>query len=51
MRRDIETKSVTIEDFRGALERVKPSVTREMENWYQGFRKRFKKERAPVAVS
>ncbi len=51
LRRDIETKSVTIEDFRGALERVKPSVTREMENWYQGFRKRFKKERAPVAVS
>ncbi|HZY95423.1 MAG TPA: CDC48 family AAA ATPase [Candidatus Bathyarchaeia archaeon] len=51
LRRDIETKSVTIEDFRDALERVKPSVTPDMENWYQGFRKRFKKERAPVAVA
>jgi len=51
LRRDIETKSITREDFRDALERVKPSVTPDMENWYQGFRKRFKKERAPVAVS
>ncbi len=51
LRRDIETKSVTIEDFRDALERVKPSVTPDMENWYQGFRKRFKKQRAPVAVT
>src|SRR5713226_8578094 len=51
LRRDIETKSVTIEDFRDALERVKPSVTPDMENWYKGFRKRFKKERAPVAIT
>ena len=51
LRRDIETKSVTMEDFRDALERVKPSVTPDMENWYQGFRKRFKKQRAPVAVT
>ena len=51
LRRDIETKSVTMEDFRDAFYRVKPSVTPDMENWYQGFRKRFKKERAPVAVT
>ncbi len=51
LRRDIETKSVTMEDFRDALERIKPSVTPDMENWYQGFRKRFKRERAPVAVT
>ena len=51
MRRDIETKCVTIEDFRDAVYRVKPSVTPYMENWYQGFRKRLKKERAPVAVT
>ncbi len=51
LRRNIETKSVTIEDFRDALERVKPSVPPEMENWYQGFRKRSKKARAPVAVT
>jgi len=51
LRRDVETKSVTLEDFRDAFYRVKPSVTPDMENWYQGFRKRFKKERAPVAIA
>jgi len=51
LRRDIETKSVTLEDFRDAMERVKPSVTPDMENWYRGFRKRFKKERAALAVT
>ncbi|OLD08420.1 MAG: AAA family ATPase [Crenarchaeota archaeon 13_1_40CM_3_52_4] len=51
LRRDIESKSVTTEDFRDALERVKPSMTADMENWYKGFTKRFKKPRAPVAVA
>src|SRR6266851_4243407 len=51
LRRDIETKSVTMQDFRDALERVKPSMTSEMENWYQGFTKRFKKTRAPITVA
>ena len=51
LRRDIEAKSVALEDFRDAMERVKPSVTPDMENWYKGFRKRFKKERAALAVS
>jgi transitional endoplasmic reticulum ATPase len=51
LRRNIETKSVMMEDFRDALERVKPSMTAEMENWYKGFTKRFKKPRAPVAVA
>lgn len=45
------TESVTMEDFRDALERVKPSMTEDMENWYKGFTKRFKKPRAPVAVA
>jgi transitional endoplasmic reticulum ATPase len=48
LRRDMETKSVTLEDFRDAIDRIKPSVTADMENWYQGFTKRYKKERAPV---
>src|SRR5437879_8499325 len=51
LRRDIETNSVTMADFRFALERVKPSMTADMENWYQGFIKRFKKQRAPIAVT
>jgi len=51
LRRNIETKSVTMEDFHNALEEVKPSMTADMENWYKGFTKRFKKQRAPVAVA
>jgi transitional endoplasmic reticulum ATPase len=51
LRRDIDTKSVTLEDFRDGLERIKPSVTPDMENWYLGFTKRFKKERAPVPIT
>ncbi len=51
LRRDIEAKNVTLEDFRIALDRVKPSVTPDMENWYKGFRKKFRKERAALAVS
>jgi SpoVK/Ycf46/Vps4 family AAA+-type ATPase len=51
LRREIETKDVTREDFRDAIERVKPSITPDMENWYQGFHKRFKKERAPVPIT
>jgi transitional endoplasmic reticulum ATPase len=51
LRRDIESNSVTMEDFRDALDRVKPSMTSEIENWYKGFTKRFKKTRAPIAVA
>ncbi len=51
LRHDINAKDVTLEDFRDALERIKPSITPDMENWYQGFHKRFKKERAPVQVT
>ncbi len=51
LRRDIEVKDVTRENFRDAIERIKPSITPDMDNWYQGFRKRFKKERAPVQIT
>jgi len=51
LRRDIEVKDVTREHFRDAIERIKPSITPDMDNWYQGFRKRFKKERAPVQIT
>ena len=33
------------------MDKIKPSVTPDMENWNQGFRKRFKKERAPVPIA
>jgi transitional endoplasmic reticulum ATPase len=51
LRKNIETKEVTLEDFRDGLERIKPSVTPDMENWYQAFVKRFKKERTPIPIT
>ena len=51
LRQNIEVKEVTPEHFRDAIERIKPSITPDMENWYQGFRKGFKKERAPVSIT
>ena len=51
LRRDIESKNVSLEDFRDGLDKVKSSITPDMENWYQGFHKRFKKERAPVPIT
>src|SRR5436309_4072470 len=51
LRKNIETKEVTLEDFRDGHERIKQSVTPYRLNWYQGFGKRFKKERAPVPIT
>src|SRR5438128_9296768 len=51
LRRDNEKKGVTMEDFRDALDRIKPSMTSDMEKWYQGFTKILQQQRAPVAVA
>jgi transitional endoplasmic reticulum ATPase len=51
LRRDIEAKEVTLKDFKDAMEKIKPSVTSDMENWYLSFSKRFKKERAAIPIT
>lgn len=47
LRRNLEAGEVTLEDFKKAMEKIKPSITPDMENWYQGFEKRFKVKAAP----
>jgi transitional endoplasmic reticulum ATPase len=47
LRRNLEAGEVTLEDFKKAMEKVKPSITPDMENWYQGFEKRLKVKAAP----
>jgi len=53
LRSDIEATEVTLRDFKDAMERVSPSITPDMDTWYQNFAKRFRRERAaaptPVA--
>ncbi len=45
LRNDIEIKEVTMADFEKALERVKPSVTKELEEAYENIQETFNKVR------
>jgi len=51
LRRDIEAKQVSASDFKVAMEKVRPSITPDMENWYLSFSKRIKKERVAIPVA
>jgi len=50
LRRDIDSKEVTLQDFKEAMAKIRPSITSDMDAWYQGFGKRFKKERVAIPV-
>jgi len=50
LRIDAEAKEVSLKDFRDAMDKVKPTITPDMETWYQGFIKRFK-QRAAAPVT
>src|SRR3989475_10679843 len=51
LRRGNGKKTGTIEEFPGGLLPLKPFVTPGLEKWETGVRKRFKKERAALAVT
>jgi transitional endoplasmic reticulum ATPase len=51
LRHNIEAKEVSLKDFEEAMDKVKPSLSPDMENAYLGFSKRFKKERAAVSIT
>jgi transitional endoplasmic reticulum ATPase len=51
LRRDIDSKEVTLQDFKEAMVKIKPSITSDMDAWYQGFGKRFKKERVAIPIT
>jgi SpoVK/Ycf46/Vps4 family AAA+-type ATPase len=36
------TKAITMDDFKKALERTGPSITQDMEKWYQNMMKQFR---------
>ena len=44
LRRNIESKEVRLDDFKRAMEKAAPSITPEMENWYQNLAKQFRRE-------
>mgnify|MGYP001105917717 CR=1 FL=1 len=52
LRRSIEVDKVTMEDFKDILARIRPSITPEMETWYQNVvqaRQKVGKPTTPVA--
>lgn len=51
LREDADADEVTLRDFKQAMERVKPSITSDMDTWYQNFSKRFRRERAAVPTA
>lgn len=51
LRHNIEAKGISLKDFEDAIEKVKPSLSADMENAYLGFAKRFRKERAAVPIA
>ncbi len=52
LRQDAHANEVRLDDFRMALDKIKPSITADMDTWYQNFSKRFRRERAaaPTAI-
>jgi len=51
LREDVNADEVTLRDFKEAMEKVKPSITPDMDTWYQSFSKRFRRERAAVPAT
>ncbi|MCD6446361.1 CDC48 family AAA ATPase [Candidatus Bathyarchaeota archaeon] len=43
LRRDVNAKEVTMQDFNEAMKIIGPSIAPEMENWYKNFMKQLRK--------
>jgi len=48
LRRDVESKEVTLVDFERAMEKIGPSVLPDMEAWYKGFMKAVRRVQKPT---
>jgi len=43
LRRSVEAKEVTAEDFKKVMEKIGPTISTEMESWYQSISQQFRK--------
>jgi transitional endoplasmic reticulum ATPase len=48
LRRDVESKEVTLADFQKALEKVNSSILPEMETWYKSFMRQVRRVQKPT---
>jgi transitional endoplasmic reticulum ATPase len=52
LRRDVNAKEVTLQDFQEAMKQIRPSITPDMEKWYKSFMvqvRQVQKPATPVA--
>jgi transitional endoplasmic reticulum ATPase len=50
LRRDISSNEVTPADFQEALQKINPSISPDMENWYKSFMKQVRKLQKPAPL-
>jgi transitional endoplasmic reticulum ATPase len=48
LRKDMNSKEVTMKDFEEALKKIGPSVTPDMEKWYKGFIQQIRQVQKPA---
>jgi transitional endoplasmic reticulum ATPase len=48
LRKNAETEKVTYEDFKDAMEEIPPSMTTEMESWYQSVVRKIRRIERPA---
>jgi transitional endoplasmic reticulum ATPase len=48
LRRDVNSKEVTLADFQKAIEKIGPSIQVDMEAWYKGFMKQVRRVQKPT---
>ncbi|MBS7626951.1 CDC48 family AAA ATPase [Candidatus Bathyarchaeota archaeon] len=51
LRRDPNAREVTMIDFKEAMSKIRPSITSDVNMWYQSFSKRFVSARAAIPVT
>jgi len=48
LRRDVNSKEVTLADFQKVMEKIGPSILPDMETWYKGFMKQVRRVQKPT---
>jgi len=48
LRRDVNAKEVSMEDFQEAMKRIGPTISPDMEKWYKGFMQKVRQVQKPA---
>jgi len=48
LRKDVQSKEVSVADFQKAMEKIGPTILPDMEAWYKGFMKQIRRVQKPT---